>query len=203
MKSNIITSIISIWIVVAILVSYYLYNMKEEYYDKNWDNLKENKQSEEVEKNDNSKEENFKNYIDENIGYEIDYHVDMNVSTDQTNKWKARKFMLMWPSQEEATNLYDWISLTIRRIENNNLDEYIKEKKSQIEIVWNIIEWPYDYELNNYTWKKMKLETLWTHTNIYLTKDSYIYEISYSIQDPENQWFEKTLEKMLNSFKIK
>lgn len=117
------------------------------------------------------------------------------------------RIIIIGPSQAEGTEVYDGLLMFFEKgqYEENNLRDYVSgvaegRKSDPVYESVGVIEETSINGINGYTFVDSALGTF---TNIYLQLDGNTFlNITYLLEDPENQGFEETKDTILKSITL-
>jgi len=144
----------------------------------------------------------WESYSSETVGFSIKYDPSLIVSEDSETDVR---FYKIGPTQQGQTEMYDGIVFSVRRvaiIEEQQL--YIDTQIEQFKEVGTITEPLHDISINGVSAKEFGASGLGDFKIIFVPVDDKTFiEISYITPDPTNIGFQKIVETILSTFKLK
>lgn len=147
---------------------------------------------------------NWQTYTSREHGFSIMYPPEITIEQRQADRVR---FIQFGPSQEEGTELYDGISLTINSgsLDGASLSDYVQQQHSQtaVEPTTDSIGDIEDVQIANYSGYEYEVTSLGTFTHMYLLNDSTEYlHIVNSTVDPNNSGFSEITSLMLSTLNM-
>jgi len=144
----------------------------------------------------------WKTYTNDNIVYTFSYPQDITLS-----EGNMIKLLLKGPSQKESTELYDGIMLNFSlpfKIEELSLSDYVDQQIEKSLENAEVLEPKTEISINGLKGYTYTAQGLGIHKYIFLQspEKSWTVEIINSTSDPSDQGFEKTVNKILKTFKF-
>lgn len=144
-------------------------------------------------------------YVNADLGFSLAHPTDLQVE-EQDNRVQ---FTLWGPTQTGATELFDGISLTVRKIEKPAGSDLRELARSDIEEnilpIGSVVEPIATTTVNVYPALAYTAQTLGTSRKVYIghpDEPQTVYQISYSTPDPTDQGYDEIAEMILDSFEI-
>jgi len=137
--------------------------------------------------------------------YQVKYPNDIDTQEEEASVFILSKW---GPTQKEATELYDGISLRFQPFEIPNVDlrSYVQNKiqDSQVAGTSEILSGPTLVNIGSYSGLTYTTRGLGTHKYIYFqsTDKVMIMEIIDSTVDPKNQGFQQISDDIISTFKF-
>lgn len=152
-----------------------------------------------------TRSDNWEAYKSEDVGISISYPSDMNIKENPNG---TLLFIMVGPSQINNTEVYSGIIMNVRRGEyqENTLREYVMTLVDEKRNDYNYeevtdAERVYVAGISGFKYYETSLGTF---TNIYLpfTGTNEYLELSYLVEDPNDEGLVDTMDKMLKSLKL-
>lgn len=146
--------------------------------------------------------ETWKLHTNDSVGFSIQYDPTLTLQEDSKNDLRFYKW---GPTQRGQTEMYDGIIFSIRKIDvTDGGQSYIDNQIEQFKNVGTITEPLRDGNLNGIPTKEYSASGLGDFKIIFiLINNRSLIEISYMVPDPTNAGFQKTIDMMLSTFKLK
>lgn len=153
-------------------------------------------------KGNNNIPEEWKLYTSDDIGFSMYYDPSLTIQED--TKTDVR-FYKQGPSQRGQTEMYDGMIVTVRKVDVvGNTQAYINNQIEQYKDIGSITEPLHDSKLNGISTKEYGASSLGDAKIIFVPNDNQtLLEVSYMAPDPTNAGFQKTVDLMLSTFKLK
>jgi hypothetical protein len=140
-------------------------------------------------------------YESEKLGISFYYHPEMDMSENEDG---SVRFLVIGPSQVYGTEVYDGIILSFSEgtFLEENLEVYVNNLYLQKlnDPIYEEISQPKEINIKGKRGLIFVESALGTFTNIYLPLETNRFlQISYLLEDPENQGFEEMLEILFSS----
>jgi len=147
-----------------------------------------------------------KTYNADWTNFAIKYKSGFNITERQLQDRKLVRFMYVWPSQKNNTDLYDGIILTISQGSYNEYEDikaFAEAEQNQVRQAGSITQSLEKTTFQSYDAYKYESETINKTQNILIDLwNSEFLSIGYGVFDPTGQWFQHILDEMLNSIDI-
>lgn len=144
----------------------------------------------------------WKLYSSDTMGFSMYY--DPSLTLQEDTKTDVR-FYKQGPSQRGQTEMYDGVIVTVRKVSVPNGGQvYIDDQIEQYKNVGNIIVPLHDSKLNGISTKEYGASGFGDAKMIFVPiNNQTLLEVSYMVPDPTNAGFQKTVDLMLSTFKLK
>lgn len=144
----------------------------------------------------------WKLYLSDTIGFSMYY--DPSLTLQESSKTDVR-FYKQGPTQRGQTEMYDGMIVSIRKVSVDDGGQvYIDDQIEQYKNVGNITVPLHESTLNGISVKEYSASGLGDSTIIFVPVDNQILlEVSYMVPDPTNAGFQKVVNSMLSTFKLK
>ena len=144
----------------------------------------------------------WKLYSSDTIGFSMYY--DPSLTLQEETKTDVR-FYKQGPSQRGQTEMYDGMIVTVRKIDVvGDTQAYIDNQIEQYKDIGSITEPLHDSKLNGISTKEYGVSGLGDAKIIFVSiNNQTLLEVSYMVPDPTNAGFQKTVDLMLSTFKLK
>lgn len=151
----------------------------------------------------------WETYSSQELNFSIKHPPEMEINREGPSNSVA-KFQMFGPTQEEATEVTDGISLNVQNSDWPEEQENIQElAEARFEDSQNdpyeqgVIQEPQNVQFAGRSGYMYKLMTLATSTTYIISVDDEEYlEISYIAPDPTDAGFQDTVDEMLDSFEV-
>ncbi len=144
----------------------------------------------------------WKLYSSDAIGFSVYY--DPSLTLQEDSKTDVR-FYKQGPTQRGQTEMYDGLIVSMRKVSVPNGGQvYIDDQIEQYKNVGNITDPLHDGKLNGISVKEYSASGLGDSKMIFVPIDNQtLLEVSYMAPDPTNAGFQKVVDSMLSTFKLK
>lgn len=146
--------------------------------------------------------ESWKEYKNNTAGFSLRYDPTLTIQEDQDSNIR---FFKWGPTQKGETEMYDGIILGVRRVAvSDGGAAHIRSVIEQFENVGRITDPLHESILNGLPVKKMSASGLGDFTLIFVpVGPSAILEISYMVPDPTGVGFQKTVDLILSTLRVR
>lgn len=151
----------------------------------------------------------WEQYENEAMGFSMAHPESVNVQPSEIpGQGPSVRFFEWGPTQEEGTELYDGLSITVTQVPMNAGS--VKEAAEQAltstrQAAQEVLEPVHETNLGGKTGYAFRVRSQGEHTTAFLplsSDDDTLLRISYRAHDPTLQGFEQTLETMLETFQV-
>lgn len=144
----------------------------------------------------------WKLYSSDTIGFSMYY--DPLLTLQEDSKTDVR-FYKQGPTQRGQTEMYDGMIVTVRKVDVvGDAQAYINNQIEQYKNIGSITEPLHDSKLNGISMKEYSASGLGDAKMIFVPIDNQtLLEVSYMVPDPTNAGFQKVVDSMLSTFKLK
>ncbi len=147
----------------------------------------------------------WETYRDEDLGISIRYPPEMTVEQDAEGPADVGVSLTRWgPTQERDTELFDGISISIRRgMHEDTLQSFVEDRMESARNVGSIREPLSTTTLAGREAHTFTADTLGVYTHYYLSAGPQEYlQVSVLHPDPTGQGFAETVRRILDSLQI-
>lgn len=147
---------------------------------------------------------NWPTHHSQEADFSIQYWPEMKVRKDNLPGAPGVNFYYYGSTQTADTEIFDGISLTIRRDSfSDSFEQYIARDIQQTEDVGRVISPLADQEVAGIKGRAYTAETLGVHRKIFLpVGNNEVIAITYLNPDPENRGYQNTVDAMLTTFQV-
>ncbi|HVZ11276.1 MAG TPA: hypothetical protein VG941_02595 [Candidatus Paceibacterota bacterium] len=142
----------------------------------------------------------WKPYSNSSVGFSVSYDPTLTV---RENDASSVQFYAWGPTQRGQTELYDGISLEVRRVAADSFEDYVAQQMDQFKNLGGVVIPLHTVTFNGIQGKSFTGSGLGGATEIFIALDaSHLIEISYFAPDPGGLGFEEVVQAMLATFKL-